>query len=499
MLLPGGPRSYSPVMPELNPTDEQVQIVDAARRGINLVIQAGAGTGKTSTLKMVAGARRDRALYVAYNRSIAQEAGRSFPSHVTCRTAHSLAYGAVGKRFAHRLNGPRELPARRAEILGTAFFDLGPQLAISPVQMARIAVETVTQFCYSADEDITSTHVPHQHGIVGSAHAALAAAVVPYALRAWADINDADGLLKFQHDHYLKMWALMRPVLSADVVMLDEAQDSNPVVAQLVQQQSHAQRIAVGDSNQSMYEWRGACDALGTWDADEVLYLSRSWRFGQIIADEANRWLQQIDTPLRLQGNPRIHSRIGALSRPAAVLCRTNAEALHSVLLMLSQGRKVALAGGGADIKRLAEAALELKCGRRTSHPELYVFPSWTALQEYVEGDQAGRDLKPFVDLIDAHGAEKIIAAVEALVDERRCDTTISTAHKSKGREWESVAIAPDFAEPIGRSEIPKRDAMLAYVAVTRARRQLDRAGLAWIDKYVRQGRPRGVGRALAS
>lgn len=494
-----GRRSYSPVMPELKPTAEQLQIVEAARRGANLVIQAGAGTGKTSTLKMVARARRDRSLYIAYNRSIAQEAGRSFPTHVTCRTAHSLAFAAVGKRFAHRLNGPRELPSRRAEILGTTFLDLGPQLTISPVQMARIAVETVTRFCYSAEDDITTEHVPHQHGVFGAAHAALAAAVVPYARRAWADVNDADGALKFQHDHYLKMWALTRPVLPVDVVMLDEAQDSNPVVAQLVHQQVHAQRIAVGDSNQSMYEWRGACDALGSWDADEVLYLSRSWRFGHVIAEEANRWLQQIDTPLRLLGNPAMRSHIGVLSRPAAILCRTNAEAVRNVLSLLAQGRQVSLAGGGAEIKRLAEAAKELQSGRRTSHPELYVFPTWAALQEYVEGDEAGRDLKPFVDLIDAHGADDIIAAVDSLVDEKRCDTTVSTAHKSKGREWDSVAIATDFAEPIGRGEIPKNDAMLGYVAVTRARRQLDRTGLAWIDKHDRPGRRAGIGGPLAS
>ena len=31
---------------------------------------------------------------------------------------------------------------------------------------------------------------------------------------------------------------------------------------------------------------------------------------------------------------------------------------------------------------------------------------------------------------------------------------------------------------------IPRADAMLAYVAVTRARGLLDRGGLAWIDHY---------------
>lgn len=472
-------------MSELKPTDEQHAIIDACRRRQDVVIQAGAGTGKTSTLKMVARSLAGQsALYVAYNRSIAAEAAASFPRHVTCRTAHSLALQALGRDYAHRLRGPRELPARRAEILGTSWFDLGPSLQIPPTQVARIAVETVMRYCHSSDEQITVRHVPVQNGVVGADHRELAQAVLPYAQRAWVDICDRNGRLKFQHDHYLKMWALGRPRLPADVVMLDEAQDSNPVVADLVQSQTHAQQIAVGDSNQSLYGWRGAQDALRDWAADERLCLSQSWRFGPAIAAEANQWLNQLDTAMRLTGNPAIGSRLATLDRPQAVLCRTNAEAMKQVMAALAEGRRVALAGGGADIRRLAEAADDLKNGRRTSHPELYVFTSWGALQEYVEHDQAGRDLKPFVDLIDVHGAPVISAAIDSLVNEQQAETVISTAHKAKGREWQSVKIADDFPEPSGREDIPRTDAMLGYVAVTRAREVLDRGGLSWIDSY---------------
>ncbi|ORB76524.1 3'-5' exonuclease, partial [Mycobacterium timonense] len=90
------------------------------------------------------------------------------------------------------------------------------------------------------------------------------------------------------------------------------------------------------------------------------------------------------------------------------------------------------------------------------------------------------------VDLSDSHGAETIIDAIDALVDDKQATTTVSTAHRSKGREWESVEIAADFPEPTGRDEIPKADAMIGYVAITRARKQLDRTGLAWIDHYMR-------------
>lgn len=90
------------------PTAEQSAIVKAFGTGRNLAIEAGAGTGKTSTLKMLAAAApRRRGVYVAYNKAIASDAQREFPDSVKCATAHSLAYGAVGRLYRGRLNGPR--------------------------------------------------------------------------------------------------------------------------------------------------------------------------------------------------------------------------------------------------------------------------------------------------------------------------------------------------------------------------------------------------------
>ncbi|WP_237074061.1 UvrD-helicase domain-containing protein [Mycobacteroides abscessus] len=487
---------------KLRPTDEQAAIVTAARSAQRLCIQAGAGTGKTSTLNLVAEDMRGKsALYLAYNGTIATEARASFPSHVQCRTIHSLAHEAVGYQYRHRLNGGRQTSRQVAKILDTRWVNLRRDVSVTPAQVARIAVETVKWFCYSADEEIRFKHVPQQNGIAGEAHKELVSSVLPYARKVWADLLNTKGVIRFEHDHYLKMWALRRPLLAADVVMLDEAQDSNPVVTQLVQDQSQSQLIAVGDSCQSMYGWRGAVDALSGWDADVELFLSQSWRFGQPVADEANKWLSQIDTPMRLKGNPNKQSILAALETPNAVLCRTNAEAMRQVMSMLDEGRKVSLVGKGSSIRALAEAAAELKAGRRTGHSELYVFATWAALQDYAENDAAGRDLKPFVDLIDAHGTDEIIAAIDALVPEDQAQTVVSTVHTAKGREWDSVQIAGDFAEPKpdedGAQGIAKADAMLGYVAVTRARVVLDRGGMEWIDKFITTPGT-GVGRLLA-
>jgi N12 class adenine-specific DNA methylase len=481
------------------PTEEQQAIIHACASGQNLVIEAGAGTGKTTTLRLASAAMGGRTgLYVAYNKAIADEARGSFPPNVTASTAHALAFQAIGKTYAHRLP-PRSkrLPAQEiAGLLGIREpLQIGRDVSLAPPQLAGIVMSTVGSFCQSADPAIAGAHIPAVNGVTGFARLQLTQLVVPLAEAAWADLQRTDGRLPFTHDHYLKMWQLTGPSLNADFILFDEAQDANPVTAAIIQGQDGAQKIAVGDSCQAIYGWRGAVDALATWPADQRLYLSQSFRFGEPIADEANKWLDNLGAVLRLKGTPSIPSVIGPVPAPDAVLCRTNAEAVSQALTMLEQGRRVALVGGGDDIKRLAEAARELQDRGYTSHPELAAFKSWNAVQRYVRDDESGADLATFVRLVDTHGPATVIDTIDRLSSEDNADVTVSTAHKAKGREWDKVLIATDFREPTPGAAgtpgvIPRPDAMLAYVAVTRARKELDRKGLAWIDNYADAGAP---------
>lgn len=168
----------------------------------------------------------------------------------------------------------------------------------------------------------------------------------------------------------------------------------------------------VGDSVQAIYDWRGAKDVMTGFDGTQ-LALSQSFRFGPRLADEANRWLAIADAPLRLTGTETVPTELGPLTRPDAVLCRTNVGAMAQVMELLATTRyRVALVGGGASLRALALAAHDLKKGRRTTHPELVLFPSWGELQDYAAHDPAGRDLQPLVDLVDAHGTDAILSAV---------------------------------------------------------------------------------------
>jgi hypothetical protein len=485
------------VSPQITPTAQQEAIREAFRTEDGIVIDAGAGSGKTSTLKLVsADAPRRDGVYIAFNRAIADDAKRSFPRNVHCATAHSFAFRAVGRQYSHRLNGPR-LPAQRAaEILGIRGPTKIGDILLAPAQLARLVNETVMRFCRSADQEPSGYHVPHKPGLDGPAELGeLRAVISPLARKAWADLMRQDGRLRFDHDCYLKIWQLSKPRLPADFVLLDEAQDSNAVVLDVVTNQHHAQLCAVGDKCQAIYGWRGSRDAMDEFPAKWRLQLSQSFRFGSAIAREANKWLTVLDSDLRLTGYDRISSALTHLPVANATLCRTNAEAMAQAMTALMAGRDTAIVGGGKDIRALAEAAVTLKAGAGTHHPELFAFRTWGEVQEHAENDPAGSDLRVLVRLIDEHGPDAIIAMVDRLVDERRAEVVISTAHKAKGREWNSVRIAGDFREPRKDPEsdeppeIDPAEGMLAYVAITRARLSLDRSGLAWIDHYLPGGK----------
>lgn len=180
---------------------------------------------------------------------------------------------------------------------------------------------------------------------------------------------------------------------------------------------------------------------------------------------------------------------------PEAILCRTNVGAMAEVIGQLETGRRVALAGGGHALSALARAAHDLEAGRRTGHPELMLFETWAELREYAESDPAGRDLLPLAELVDAHGTEALLHALDQLSPEGSAEVTVSTAHRAKGREWASVRIADDFTGPDDLDEpgedgtplpgpVDPDEARLAYVAVTRARSLLDIGGLSWINSH---------------
>jgi superfamily I DNA/RNA helicase len=471
------------------PTPEQEACKDAFATGDDLVISAYAGSGKTATLGLLSEQDPDSQLaFLAFNKSIATDASKKFPRNTDCKTAHSHAYRAVGKDYQHRLNGPRVFAKQHAQILGirqgVAF---GDDLYLSPYNLAAKVAETVRNFCFSDASDIDWMHVPY---VPGANMAELRQILIPYARRMWEDKRKLDGRCAFTHDDYFKIWAESEPRLDYDVIMVDEAQDSNPALIKVVKNQRHAQKVLVGDANQQIYAWRGAVDAMTDFPAKHRVLLTQSFRFGDAVAGEANKWLKLLGNTVPLRGFDQIPSTIEELPEADAILCRTNAEAISQAIQTAERGKSYSMVGGTEEIKRFATSAQALMEGDtfNVRHPDLVAFKNWGAVKEFIE-EEGGGDLKVLVKLVDTYTPETIIKIADEAVPEPRGDVTISTAHKAKGREWDRVKIAGDFKEPVNEDgtdgELNKSEMMLAYVAVTRAQKVLDPMGLRWVDRWV--------------
>jgi hypothetical protein len=358
----------------------------------------------------------------------------------------------------------------------------GADKVIQPATLAGYVVNAISAFCNS-DYGRPSTKfvryidgidLPSDDGYRTHANNDLVKAYLEGPIKAaWKDICDVDGGLRFTHDHYLKIWELGihgEPVISGDYILFDEAQDASPVLISVVEQQEK-QVVYVGDAQQAIYEWRGAINALDNVSAESTCFLTNSFRFGPEIAAVANKVLGQIpDARLRLTGLGSAGT-VEHTADPDAVLTRTNAGAIRVVLESLAEGKEVHLVGGGGEVERFAKAARTLIQTGSTDHPELVIFSSWTEVQDYVASDPQGTELALLVKLIDDNGVDAILRAVANTVSEQEADLVVTTAHKSKGREWDAVRIYSDFPPNVEDADADNR---LLYVAVTRARKVLD-------------------------
>ena len=507
ILDTGATKGHTGVM-TFDPTPEQDQALSLFRTGKNMALTALAGTGKTSTLVLLAqDVPQKRVQYVAFNKDIVLDAATKFPKNTSCDTAHRLAMMATRDGLRNRMGGKRQPSFEVAKKLGirdgirVTGWD-GDSKSFTPGFLASLTMKAVENFCKTADAEPSFKHVPAIPGLdaaqvagergsgklKGAGWEQVAKALVPYMKRAWADLNDDNGTLRFDHMHYLKAWQLTNPTIPADVILFDEAQDASPVMNDVITKQTHAQIVWVGDNYQEIYGWAGAINALASVPAEVTGTLTKSFRFGPAIADQANVVLNMLGSELKVVGHDPVASQVGSVDAPDAILCRTNSRVIQNLFAQLAAGRRVALMGGKAEIASFARAAQKLMDGRRVEHAELAIFENWAEVEEYVEQDAQGGDLALMVKIINEFGVTEILSALERAVDGRAkgviagrdYDIAISTAHKAKGREWDSVRLADDFPH----ENVSDEGLRLLYVAVTRAKLHLDITAVALLGGF---------------
>ena len=467
-------------MSKLTPTSEQQLIISTALTGVNIKIEAYAGAAKSSTCVMIAEQLVKPSIYIAFNKAIAEEAATKFPGHVTCRTMHSIAYGAV------------VTPKMRKKLQG--FFNARdirtlPRYNQLPLDKAEDIVYStmtiITHFCRSASFDLLDfiINTEFEEGIIKDAEL-----IITY----WEELKNESSPAKITHDVYLKLYQLTKPILPYRVIYIDEYQDTNPVVADIFMRQK-GQKIAVGDTYQSIYEWRGAINALALLpDTFTTLYLTESFRFTQGIADMATRLLAIAgnDRPVIGRGNIEAYNPDKASK---AIIVRNNSSLLEILLTAYNNNERVYVLTNLKELWGKLYHIQALLGGYKPKFPDKEL-TQYKDKIELLAASKYQAELNKLINLtmkLSRGGLSININNIKSIIvnEEDNADFTLTTGHKSKGLEWDMVTLYPDLLprefddegnevelDDITFMEKLKQDQCLEllYVALTRARYEVN-------------------------
>lgn len=485
----------------MNPTAEQQNVIDTFRTMSDqtiLIVQAGAGCGKTATLLECAKSTKTHGIYSAFNRGIVEDGRGKFPGHIECRTMHAAAMAAM--RDA-RPDLMRQFDAKakpKVDITGPIEID-GTRFAEG--WLISQTLKTVERFCQTDSSSIELWHMPIVKKFAaaeisddgetilrrGDAEKELWRTIGPAANQLWKRIERGESVFGFAH--YLKMAANFDLDFGYRLWFWDEAQDTAPVMEQILVNQLGfgASIVAVGDSAQSINGFTGAVDSLerlgNRKEALPALALTESFRFGPEIAEVAQRVLDlgYLNTRISGVGGP---SKLAPIRKPNAVLCRTNAGVMKTILGFLDDGFQVSAPKRVVDdlTRFCGDAAKLVESGEGVGACE--GFSSWSDFMLWTETDPIGEDYRVLAKLVDSFGHHTLLNALRELARPGKNVVHILTAHTSKGLEWDHVQIGDDWRTPSDLDKLDTETAKLVYVAVTRARETLD-VSLMWLANVV--------------
>lgn len=482
-------------------------VADASPDAPHLVVEALAGTGKTTTIvealcRLIAANPGRRVVLVAFNKIIAKELERAItkrlggiPAGVEVRTLHAYGLRAITKAQGRRV---LDASATRARIVA-----LGSVWERWEAQEARMACAKLVSAAKGSlcvpdldalDDaiDTAGIELPSDEESWPRERIVTAAARV---LQQTA--NDTQGPIDFDDMIWLPIVQEL-PVSTFASVFVDETQDLNPAQLELVMRAAgkRGRITAIGDRNQAIYGFRGADRSAIPRMIErlqaEVLPLSITYRCPKAVVREAQRYVPHFVAAESAPEGIVRHTDLDALRAGAApgdfVISRLNAPLVSLAFHWLAAGRRCEIrgrdigAGLASLVKKLAKGlpeegaiaalrtALDAWEGneiRRLAAKDLdttNVSDKAACIRALAEGasgieDLQGRIARLFSD--DDNDGKRAAGSASGII--------LTSAHRSKGLEADRVWMLRDTFRPEKGTE----ERNLCYVAITRAKREL--------------------------
>lgn len=478
-------------------TFEMNNIIDAVLAGKNIKGFAYAGAGKSTLLRAIEKYYPNKkGLYICYNKSLEQEARRFFQgSHVHIYTSHSYALNSFDKE--HKFNFIEKVKTKLSveHLKNHTSIDFSESNVIN-LELEKtfnsLIVGTINNFFSSASKELKEIHL--SKGVLSKIDTLIKKKIIKAGERpsyyelivkhcgelARKSLNPESDC-PTTHDGYMKHWQLSEPVIDYDYIMFDEAQDSNPVLLSVILKQS-CQQIFVGDKYQSIYQFRGGVNAM-----DIIPYvampLSRSFRYGQSIADLAAKILHKSDPNIEIKGlgfDTKIikGSEYTGSNEKLLYVSQTNINSLD-VLIECYRNNVPAILLGGKSENFLGKL-ISIQAIHQGQDCEWSNYRKYKTIEDLKKSINE-KDVQYIIGLLEEEPekANDLRLALEWSLDILPSQSVIdlATAHQCKGLEYDHIMLADDYRGVINAFSIGKplteEELNLIYVAVTRAKKTL--------------------------
>jgi DNA helicase-2/ATP-dependent DNA helicase PcrA len=497
------------------PSPQQVDVLRYAREESgNGLIEAVAGSGKTSTLIELCKVIRGNCAFMAYNKKIADEIGFKLTAAginiqiIQSGTCHSFGFRAwrsvaptvrIDADKIKKIMDGAQVPGNLKLFVGS-LVSLAKNNAFGALSPLDSWLEweglvdhfDLTDKLYSNDESYSSEE---EEDLVNQG-IEKAMDILRISMDMDTTTIDFDDMIFSPLAHGVQFPKF-------DWVLIDEAQDTNPArraLAARMLRPGTGRLVAVGDSRQAIYGFTGASADAMEIIAEEFettrLPLTVSYRCAKAIIKHAQKWVPHIEAAENAPDGAVRSITAEAFSKlipekTDAILCR-NVKPLISLAFGFIR-KKIPAHVEGRDIGQSMIALVKKWRTART------VADLRDKLDDYYEQEvdkltKKGAEGK-IMQLEDKIGSLKIIMAmlhdddyvseVTKLIESIFKDSdgravqsiTLSTVHKAKGREWDRVYLfgrnrfmPSSFAKQEWQLE---QEMNLIYVAVTRAKYEL--------------------------
>jgi DNA helicase-2/ATP-dependent DNA helicase PcrA len=480
----------------MQPSPRQQAIYDSwENEDYNLLINAVAGSGKTTTILEVLKRCEYKTLFLAFNKSIQEEIQAKITSRNLVQgkamTIHSLGLSAIKKNFNFKVvKGKNWELLKRVEkkfsrIWSRMEFMDRLRLGYSLMDMNDVSrlfltndIPEIERYMFTMDKAVAR----HRE--------------LDIIWEYWVELRDDSYRGRYIEIDFVDMIYLpvekdLKIPIDPYYLMVDECQDLNLCQHKLIDKlisQTVSKWVAVGDRNQAIYGFSGASgtsfDLFLQKDNVKEMPLDVCYRCPPNIVEEANKVFDVMEA---FQEEDGVVARVDVpqdVKPNSMVICRNTSPLIKLFFELISLGKPAYIKGEDiiGSITKFLKPYSNMSLVRATMEME-------EKLATLV--NEEGADSYPVfkfkenldnfkltaLNLADNNGTVKgLLLEIERIFEVKQNAITLCTIHKSKGLEADVVYILNEELIPSKFAVSPQQrlqEKNLKYVARTRAKKEM--------------------------